>query len=102
VGGIQDQKLLLKNDCVYCVAMVLLKMKNISVCYFYNNERKMLQRNISSLLGQEGVTYDFITLLKQTDPDILHFVGKFIYVCMQKRDTSQPSNGTHVIFLLFP
>jgi hypothetical protein len=59
----------------------------ISVCSFYNNERNMLQRNISSLLGQDGVTYDFITLLKHTDPDILLYVGKFINVCMQKRDT---------------
>jgi hypothetical protein len=59
----------------------------IYVCSFYNNERKMLQRNISSLLGQEGVTYNFITIFKHTDPDILYYVGKFIKVCMKKRDT---------------
>ena len=59
----------------------------ISVCSFYNNERNMLQRNISSLLGQEGVTYDFTTIFKHTDPDILYYVGKFINVCMQRRDT---------------
>jgi len=74
--------------CVLCVKGAIENEEHfISVCSFYNNERNMLQRNISSLLGQDGVTYDFITLLKHTDPDILLYVGKFINVCMQKRDT---------------
>jgi hypothetical protein len=57
----------------------------ISVCSYYNNERNMIKKNIASLLGQERATYDLITIFKHTDPDILHYVGKFIKVwSMQK------------------